>query len=303
MPLTKGDLIQIKETVGLEAVQQSLDKLNETNVTLQNSLKNIDDKFSKLEVRLEKDVAEIRLEVAEITNSNKTLTDIVTSNKTTIDESIGKLTEKLSALESTQLVNPDEFLRFTTQFHQLQAKVVRLEKDVYRGLQHDRLWNIEIEGIPTNIGDDPSQLEKAALAIFDAINVECYSENIEAIHRLPARVGIKPTILCIDSRKIVRNIHLNKNKLKDLKNLNLNIPGLTESSKLFINPSLTPYSKRLAYNCRVLRRAGHVTKIRIESDGLIKIVKQGEHDYTKIMYESDLTSSFPTFTGFRFGDE
>ena len=105
MPLTKGDLIQIKETVGLEAVQQSLDKLNETNVTLQNSLKNIDDKFSKLEVRLEKDVAEIRLEVAEITNSNKTLTDIVTSNKTTIDESIGKLTEKLSALESTQLVS------------------------------------------------------------------------------------------------------------------------------------------------------------------------------------------------------
>ena len=39
-------------------------------------------------------------------------------------------------------------------------RMIELEKSTHRGLQHGRGWCIEIEGIPVNVGDDPSQLLK-----------------------------------------------------------------------------------------------------------------------------------------------
>lgn len=296
MPLTKNDLQLIKDTLkdtmGLDTLKVSIDKLTETNENLKSTAINeINTKVSRLETQLSKDVSDIRSELATLTVSNITWTQLVERNKNSTDESINDLGKKVIALEAVPLVDSEAFETVVADLEKLKNRFSRLEKDTYRGLQHDRLWNIEIEGIPMNIGEDSGQLEVAALAIFEAINVECFSENIEAIHRLPAKDGIKPTILCIDNRKIVRALHRNKHKLKDLNTLNLNLSGLTDESKIFINPSLTPYSKRLAFNCRVLRRAGHVSKIRIEDDGLIKIIKDGEED---------LTTKFPNFGDFSF---
>ena len=148
-----------------------------------------------------------------------------------------------------------------------------------------------------NIGDTPEQLEEAVLTIFDAINVP---ENIEAIHRLPTKAGIKPTIMCLDNRKLIRSIHENKHKLHDLKALNLQLNGLTNESKIYINPSLTQYSKCLSYNCRILRRKGLVDKIKIEDTGEIKIRMKGEVKFVRIRVESDLTTYFPFFKEFNF---
>ena len=98
----------------------------------------------------------------------------------------------------------------------LNEKIVYLEKSIYHNMQHGRLSNIEIDGNPTNIGDDRKQLEEAAIKILNAINVKCSPEDIEAIHRLPAKTGIKPTIVKFLSRKTAENSLENKGKLKYL---------------------------------------------------------------------------------------
>ena len=64
---------------------------------------------------------------------------------------------------------------------------MNLDKSVHKGLQHGRKSNIEIDGIPTNVSDDPKQLEIATLKILQAINVVCEPKDIEAIHRLPIK--------------------------------------------------------------------------------------------------------------------
>ena len=62
----------------------------------------------------------------------------------------------------------------------LSDKIHYLEKSSFNNEQHTRKWNIEIDGIPVNIGDDRNQLEKAVLEILRAINVNCVPTDIEA---------------------------------------------------------------------------------------------------------------------------
>ena len=146
-----------------------------------------------------------------------------------------------------------------------------MEKSVFHNLQHDRKWNVEIDGIPINIGDGVNQLEIAVVKLFNSINVECSSSHIEAIHRLPSKTEFKPTIVLFENRKIRDAVLKNKSKLKDLASLNLDIAGLYANSKIFIRPSLCAYYKTSQYNCRILKRHGLVKQVRTEDDGSIKI--------------------------------
>ena len=300
MVLTKNDLQQIKETLQMDKLSASIDKIGENHESLVASINGVDEKLTNLETKLSHDITSIQSDISALSVQNNSLTQIVENNKVSTDNAIKGLSTKITALENEPLVNIQAFERVSKDLDTLKTKFARLEKDVYKGHQHGRLWNLEIEGIPNNIGDEPSQLEEAALAIFEAINVRCDAENIEAIHRLRSKNDIKPTILCIDSRRIVRDIHKNKHKLKDLSALNLVLSGLTDDSRIFINPSLTPYTKKIAYNCRLLRRAGMLQTVKIEDDGSIKILISEEEDYRRIAYESELTSLFPTFDGFNF---
>ena len=152
-------------------------------------------------------------------------------------------------------------------------RIVSLEKSCHRGLQHGRSFDIEIDGIPVNIGDEPDQLEAAALKIFTAINVEVLEYDIDTIHRMKSRTTPKPTIVRFVSRKVVRRIHENKHKLRNLAELDVNIAGLTEDSKIFIRASQCPYYKNLAYNCRLLKREGHISRVYTGKDGRISIKK------------------------------
>ena len=181
----------------------------------------------------------------------------------------------------------------------LQLKIVGLEKSLHGGLQHSRKSNIEIDGIPTNIGDERKQLEEAAIKILNAINVPCLPEDIEAIHRLPAKSGIKPTIIRFGSRRIAEDAFANKNKLKSLKELHIPIIGLNDDSKIFIRPSLCPYFRTLAYNCRLLRNSKLIQSVFTSDDGSIKI-KTLDNSFNKISHETDLTSRFKDFQNFSF---
>ena len=117
-----------------------------------------------------------------------------------MDERISELEENVFSEEAQQVIDSQA------------EKIVRLEKDLYNGLQHNRKWNVEIDGIPTDVGDEEEKLEEAVIKISTAIGVRITRDAIEACHRLPTRRsgGPKPTIVRFASRKIVGNIMKNK---------------------------------------------------------------------------------------------
>jgi len=63
----------------------------------------------------------------------------------------------------------------------------------------------------------------------------------------------------------------NKKKLKNLKDMNIDIPGLHEDSSIYIKASLCPYYKSLAYNCRLLKKDNLISGVLVSDDGIVKI--------------------------------
>ena len=79
----------------------------------------------------------------------------------------------------------------------------------------------------------------------------------------------------------------------------MNINGLTEDSRIYINPSISKYFKNLQYNCRVLKRHGMIKSVKTGDDGVIKI-KTLNDEFIKVSHESDLLKRFNQFQNFSF---
>ena len=255
----------------------------------------------QLNGRMDRLENKISSDIARLQGEDRRITELVIANKTHSDAEFKKVSDVLSAREDEireQTINLNDAKRHISL---LTNKLETLEKASYRGLQHGREWNIEVDGFPTNIGDDPCQLQDAAITLLAAINVPVQRSDIDAIHRLPSNRNDepKPVIIRFHSRKVVRLVHENKTKLKDLSQLNVGIAGLHEESRIFIRPSLCSYYRNLAYNCRVLKRCNLIEKSNVSNDGKLSI-KTLDGSYVKINHESDLKSRFPRFERFNF---
>ena len=253
----------------------------------------ISSEVNRLEVKITEDIDELKQTDAQILHSFNVFKE----------ESNGKvdvLQKELDETKTKMATQYNELILAAGVIAEQQTKIVSLEKECHRGLQHGRGFNVEIDGIPKNIGDDPDQLEAAALKIFAAINVDVNDYDIDTIHRLPSKKEPKTTIVRFVSRKTVRSIHLNKSKLKDLKDLDLDIAGITEESRVYIKASQCSYVKNLAFNCRKLKRAGLLSKIITGKDGRITIILNDGNSYVQVNHESVLKTHFPEFEGFDF---
>ena len=117
----------------------------------------------------------------------------------------------------------------------LSSQVETLERATYNGLQHGRGWNVEVDGIPAEVGDDRRVLKKAVFDIVKGIGVEVQESDIEMVHRLPTRKdNVKPTIVRFHGREVVHDIHDNKKKLKNLRDCGIVLEGLNNDSRIFI---------------------------------------------------------------------
>ena len=268
-------------------------ELNDIKESIQILTSTLSERIEKLEQKIESDIGSIERklteEIVKLQTANVNLTQQLKERQDATDRALGELRTEYETREDvlkSKLVKQDE-------------KIVNLERSVHGGLQHNRKFNVEIDGIPTNIGDDPEQLEEAVLILFEALNITCDSSDIDAIHRLPAKSGIKPTIVRLRSRKTVDDIHANKSKLKNLSELNVDIVGLHDDSKIFIRPSLCPYYRTLAYNCRQLKRALLIKNTSVGDDGSIKIILHNGNK-VKISHEKDISNLFQDFDGFTF---
>ena len=273
---------------GMEELKLSNDDIKKSLNILTQTVK---DRFDNLEKKIEQDCQAVEEKI----NANIQQIILVMDEKHKgFDESICKLRDEIQArkLREGELC---EIIHENTRTIKTQAnKICNLEKSVHSGLQHDRKFNVEIDGIPVNIGDEPSQLEAATVMLLNALNVDCTEADIDAIHRLPSRNSVKPTIVRFRSRKMVENFFKNKVKLKNFNLENIGITGLDVDSAIYIRPSLCPYYRNLAFNCRLLRNDKHIKSVFIGDDGNIKI-KLLNDDYVKIRHESDLTDLFSEY--------
>ena len=252
--------------------------------TLSSTVQNLDKRIEEVNLGIKEQIQTLERNIA---TDIKTLRD---ENQRT-NESLENYKEKNDAT----IKDLRSKLDLKSDFIDQQTKrIVSLEKSCHQGLQHNRAWNLEIDGIPENIGDDPDQLEDAVLQIFNAINVDVTEGDIDTIHRLNSKRKPKPTNIRFISRKTVRDIHANKSKLRNLENLGLQIPGLTDGSQVFIRASQCPYFSNLAYNCRLLKRNNFIKTVFIDKEGRIQI-KLVTDEKVKITHEVDLLERFPTF--------
>ena len=239
-------------------------------------------------------------EIERLEASDKSLLEQFQNYEHGANTKMASLEKELVATKRTLAEKSEDLQVAQTQIARQTRKIDSLETACNRGLQHGRSFNVEIDGIPVNVGDDPEQLEVAALKIFHAINADVSEHDIDTIHRLPSKYSPKPTIIRFVSRKTVREIHDNKSKLRDLRFLDIDIPGLTDQSPLYIRASQCSFYKNLAFNCRLLKRSGEISKIYTFVDGKLSILKPDSRDWIKVDNQSTLTSNFPNFQGFKF---
>ena len=287
MPISKADIDKLKEAFALDDLQLSLNKLQvtvENNAAkledkLNGKFKELDEKFDLLDTKVSKidntlsaDILKVKTDISSLVEANTSLTLLADQTKVILDKSVEELREKTVELEDKISENETSVIWHDSELEKLKLKLEKLEKACYSNLQHSRKSNVQVDGIPSVIGDDPRDLETAFLEILRGIGVEIRPIDIEAIHRLPSRSnGIKPTIVKIHNRKMVEDINRKKNKLKNLSSLDINIAGLTPTSEIYIKPSLSPYNNTLAYNCRLLKRDNLILKVITEDDGTLKI--------------------------------
>ena len=258
MVMTKGDLIQIKEAMKDQITEyfqqpQTIAFITEninntTKVLIENLESKLSNKFMELENKysaiIEKLEESFKADIASVKQSNETLFVQINNDRIKFENDLGRIYGKIHDLECEDNNVNSKLNEAYGIIDCLKGKIEYLEKSAFHNEQHGRKWNIEIDGIPINIGDDRLQLEKAVLELLRSINVKCQPEDIEAVHRLPSKGPIKPTIVRFNHRKTVEDINLNKHKLKDISSLKIDITGLTEDSKIYINPSLSKYYKK-----------------------------------------------------------
>ena len=314
MPMSKTESEDITKQFGdlrsdFDALKQLVLKSNSSladiaaNLTvLKDTLtKKIDDGYEKFTKEIDRIETSFGAEVMGLKAADERLRESIIDLETTTSAKFENLSATVTNADNDCKENLRNLDIANKTIEMQAAKIVRLEKECHRGLQHGRGWNIEIDGIPRQVGDDPEDLRNAFLAICETFNIDVHDIDIETIHRLPSKQLIKPVIIRFISRESVREIHHKKSRLRHLHERldDLQIDGLTEESQIFIRASQCSYYRCLAFNCRVLKRKELLSKVHIGDDGRISI-KLLDGSHVKVSHESILVKNFPNFKGFNF---
>ena len=163
-----------------------------------------------------------------------------------------------------------------------------LEKRTEMALQHGRLEQVIISGIPAEV--EHKDLEEKCVKLLNEIKEhQIVSRDIAACHRLGKN---NDTILRFVNRKDADDCFENRGKLRDF---NREAHGLNPQANIYIRENLSPYMNKLAYYCRVLRREGYIDKI-TTFKGVIKVsrtVGMTQKSVSVISHKKDLLKIFP----------
>ena len=176
----------------------------------------------------------------------------------TLDEIIKKLDaaisknqelEKKNAELETRLIVVEGELAITKACNEaLKDGLVALESKQIQANQYDRLENIEIVGIPTEVEDE--KLEEAVIGVAGSIGVALTPRDISACHRMPRG---EDTIIRLVNRKDADSLLANASQLKG-KDLSA-VLGPSHPN-VYINPNLCPELKNMRWKTKKLKEAG-----------------------------------------------
>lgn len=166
------------------------------------------------------------------------------------------------------------------------------KKSTEAAFQHGRLEQILISGIPATVNQDA--LEETALKILNKIkDQEVSSSGVAACHRIGRK---NDTILRFVNRKDADDCLLNRSKLR---NIDREAVGLEPDINIYVNENLSPYMRKLAYYCRVLKRKSLIDKV-TTFKGIIKITRTiGDDENSRTLtnvigHKDDIEKLFPT---------
>ena len=234
-------------------------------------------------------LADMVLTPKDLADSNKILTaDLTTLFKTMLDNSINEI--KNTIIENLKLSNENLQLRVK----ELEAEVksikeanIQHEKSTEAALQHGRLEQVIISGIPASVDHD--KLEEASLNILNDIkSYKCNGRDVAACHRVGKN---NDTILRFVNRKDAEDCFVNRGKLK---NIAKEAHGLGAGDNIYVRENLSPYMSKLAYFCRVLKRKDVIEKITTYK-GVVKIFRTVNYRTVSdiIGHRNDLDKLFP----------
>ena len=130
----------------------------------------------------------------------------------------------------------------------LLKRPTEVEKASNDNAQYARKETIELQGFNPNIADDEVEDKVLHINSIRSENEPIYTSNdIQACHKLKN----KKNVICkFVSRKRMRNVIINRKKLKDK-----NMKGQGVTGKLFTGESMAPTFKSLDWKCRQLKKA------------------------------------------------
>ena len=172
----------------------------------------------------------------ELTNDNKEFGEklsIIDSKFDELKKENGVLKSKVSSAEKTSMT-------LSTNYKNINEKVIEMERNMHRLEQYFRRACIEIAGIPSSITND--LLEVHVLLIFEKLDVALEAMDIVVCHRLEKVNGVIVKLLI---RKDSQYILKKKYKLRNTALYNYGESENSNSRKIFINRSLCPYYGKL----------------------------------------------------------
>ena len=218
--------------------------------------------------------------IVEQTHNSKKLDKM---NKSEILQTAKEMKKKLNELDSyDKLLQKIETLE--KNLSDAEERIFENETELNKLNQYTRRENLEIVGIPRNIGQ--RDLESHAIKIFNAMGVECNSYDIAACHRLNKKdsSGNKLTIVRFICRKKVIEILSNKKKLSEDQ-----IKNKLNKKEYFIQENLSPMNRQIMDSCIYLRKKKQLTSCWSFNGTInIKITDDDEEKQKKLYHYEDI---------------
>ena len=215
-------------------------------------------------------------------------TELINDNKefrqklSIIDPNFDELKKENGVLESKVSIAEKTSLTLSTNYKNVNEKVIEKERNMHRLEWYSRHEYIEVAGIPSSTTND--LLEEHVLLIFEKLDVTLEAMDIVASRRLGKtnRVIVKT----FESQGFSTYLE-KKYKLRNIALYNYDESENSNSRKIFINHSLCPYYRKLYGMVKYLSNEGLIDSFWI-SNGTIKIRESSQSKPVSTTHESDL---------------
>ena len=238
-------------------------------------------------------IADLKISVLEkLEANNNDVSSKVTVLEGTISNTNKELTDAISHIRNHVLnLLREENVCLRDRVHTLEARMIKVERQVNRVEQNNRKNNVEFDGVPENVSQE--ELAPTVVEIVNAVSdVKIDLKDVEAVHRLYSKKNPKPVIVRL-KRNVIDSVRENRKKLKHVANT-LNLRG----KGIFLNHNLSPNMKSIEFNARKLLKDGLISGCYFSNASVRVKCLNGKT--LSVDNEIDLFEAFPCYEGFSF---